>query len=124
MPPPPSLAKPITRLEGTSPAVAAETDLQRLLDRHRILGGRSVAVVMRTPGHDRELAAGFLLTEGIIRGRDDLLDLVRCRGESGEPSPNLIDAVPAPGVILDEARLTRHLFSASSGGICGKATLA
>ena len=40
------------------------------------VGDRSVAVVMRTPGHDRELAAGFQLTEGVIRNADDLLDIV------------------------------------------------
>jgi FdhD protein len=124
MPPPSTLVKPITRLEGAAPAVAAEDAVAVEEPLEIRFGGRSVAVVMRTPGHDRELAAGFLLTEGIIRGSDDLLDLVRCRGESGEPSPNVIDAVPASGVVLDEARLTRHLFTASSCGICGKATLA
>ncbi len=118
------LAKPIQRLEGGGAAVVAEDAVAVEEPLEIRFGGRSVAVVMRTPGHDRELAAGFLLTEGIVRGRDDLLDLVRCRGDSGEPSPNLIDAVPAPGVVLDEARLTRHLFTASSCGICGKATLA
>lgn len=124
MPPTPTLSKPITRLEGEAKATAAQDAVAVEEPLEIRFGGRSVAVVMRTPGHDRQLAAGFLLTEGIIRGRDDLLDLVRCRGESGEPSPNLIDAVPAPGVVLDEARLTRHLFTASSCGICGKATLA
>lgn len=118
------LAKPIQRLEGGGAAVVAEDAVAVEEPLEIRFGGRSVAVVMRTPGHDRELAAGFLLTEGIIRGRDDLLDLVRCRGDSGEPSPNLIDGVPAPGVVLDEVRLTRHLFTASSCGICGKATLA
>lgn len=123
MPPPSTLAKPIVRLEGGAPPAAAEDAVAVEEPLEIRFGGRSVAVVMRTPGQDRELAAGFLLTEGVIRGRDDLLDLVRCRGKSGEPSPNLIDALPAPGLTLDEARLTRHLFTSSSCGICGKAAL-
>ena len=122
--PPAILAKPIQRLEGGGAAVAAEDAVAVEEPLEIRFAGRSVAVVMRTPGNDRELAAGFFVTEGIIRTGDDLLDLVRCRGDSGEPSSNVIDAVPSPGVILDEARLTRHLFTASSCGICGKATLA
>lgn len=124
MPPSPTLAKPIVRLAGGEPPVATQDAVAVEEPLEIRFGGRSVAVVMRTPGHDRELAAGFLLTEGVIRGRDDLLDLVRCFGETGESSPNLIDGLPARGVALDEARLTRHLFTSSSCGICGKATLA
>jgi FdhD protein len=90
------------------------------------VSGRSIAVVMRTPGHDRELAAGFLVTEGILRRRDDLLDIVRCSsaetvaGESGE---NLLDVVVAPTVAVDFARLTRHVFTSSSCGICSKVSI-
>ncbi|HVU31899.1 MAG TPA: formate dehydrogenase accessory sulfurtransferase FdhD [Opitutaceae bacterium] len=87
------------------------------------VGGRSVAVVMRTPGHDRELAAGFLLSEGVIRRRDDLLDLLACRDQDSGQSGNVIDAVVAPHVSVDFDQLTRHVFSASSCGVCGKATI-
>jgi FdhD protein len=98
-------------------AVAVEEPLEiRVAD-------RSVAVTMRTPGHDRELAAGFLLTEGVIRGADDLLDLVPCRDQAGGESGNVIHALPAPGLAIDFDRLTRHVFSSSSCGVCGKATL-
>jgi len=85
--------------------------------------GRSIAVVMRTPGHDRELVAGFLLTEGVIRRRDDLLDLLACRTQAAGASGNVVEAVLAPDVVVDFDRLTRHVFSASSCGVCGKATL-
>ena len=51
-------------------AIAAEEPLEIRV------GGHSVAVVMRTPGHDRELTAGFLVTEGIVRRREEVLDLV------------------------------------------------
>lgn len=87
------------------------------------VGGRSVAVVMRTPGHDRELAAGFLLTEGVIRRAEDLVDLLPCRDLPDGQSGNVIDALLAPGLAVDFGRLTRHVFSASSCGVCGKATL-
>jgi FdhD protein len=92
------------------------------------VGGRSVAVTMRTPGHDRELAAGFLVTEGILRRRDDLLDIVRCTsaeaGADANPvSENILNVLLAPGVAVDLARLTRHVFTSSSCGLCGKASI-
>lgn len=83
--------------------------------------GRGVAVTMRTPGHDRELAAGFLLTEKIIARRSDLKNIAVCRG-SLEPD-NTLDVFLAAGVEVDFARLTRHVYAASSCGLCGKATL-
>lgn len=87
------------------------------------VGGRSVAVVMRTPGHDRELAAGFLVTEGIVRRREDVLDLVYCRGDGSAPTENIIDVLLAPGAAVDLERLTRHVFTSSSCGICSKASI-
>ncbi len=90
------------------------------------VGGRSVAVLMRTPGHDRELAAGFLVTEGIVRRRDEVLDLVRCADASVDPEArgNVLDVLLAPGASVDWARLTRHVFTSSSCGICSKASIA
>lgn len=86
--------------------------------------GRSVAVTMRTPGHDHELALGFLLTEGVVRTVDDIVDVQLCRATEGGASGNVADVrVTDPGRI-DFARLTRHVFSSSSCGVCGKATLA
>ena len=85
--------------------------------------GRSLAVVMRTPGNDRELVAGFLWTEGLIRQREDVLDIVYCgNGETG-PRDNVMEAHLAPSVTLDWKRLTRHTFASSSCGLCGKASI-
>jgi FdhD protein len=82
--------------------------------------GRAISVTMRTPGHDAELAAGFLLTEGIISGRHDVLRTEHCeRNEEG----NLLNVLLAPEVPVDFERLTRHVFASSSCGLCGKATI-
>lgn len=83
--------------------------------------GRSVAVTMRTPGHDRELAAGFLFTERVIRERKQLKDIAVCRA-SLEPK-NTLNVFLAAGVAVDFAKLTRHVFAASSCGLCGKASI-
>src|SRR5437870_5139930 len=82
--------------------------------------GRPVSVTMRTPGHDEELGAGFLLTEGIVRRHEDVLRIEPCgRKEDG----NLLNVVLAPDVRVDFDRLTRHVFASSSCGLCGKATV-
>jgi FdhD protein len=84
------------------------------------VGGRPISVTMRTPEHDIELAAGFLLSEGVVRQRDDILRIRSCpRTNSG----NSIDVALAPHVRFDFASLTRHVFAASSCGLCGKATI-
>jgi FdhD protein len=82
--------------------------------------GRSVSITMRTPGHDDELAAGFLLTEGIIRSPEAIVRIEPCaRNEAG----NLINVVLAPEIAVDFERLTRHVFASSSCGLCGKSTI-
>jgi FdhD protein len=113
----------ITRIDGAlaaesrDDAVAIEEPLELRV------GGRSVVVLMRTPGHDRELAAGFLVTEGLVRHRDDILDLVRCAGRDAVSAPeeNVLDVLLAPGVAVDFSRLSRHVFASSSCGLCSKA---
>ncbi len=87
------------------------------------VNGRSIAVVMRSPGHEREHAVGFLLTEGVVRSAEDLLDVLLCRDLPSGQSGNVVDVLLAPRVVVDLERLTRHVFSGSSCGICGKATL-
>jgi len=81
----------------------------------------AVAVTMRTPGEDVELAAGFLLSEGVIAGLEDLERIAPC-GE-GPNGRNVVNAVLAPGVAFDPARFTRNVYTSSSCGICGKASL-
>lgn len=83
--------------------------------------GRSVAVVMRTPGHDEELAAGFLVTEGVISHPRDILEISQCPS-TGNHHGNVIDVLLG-GAVVDWDSLTRHVFSASSCGLCGKTSI-
>ena len=86
--------------------------------------GEAVAITMRTPGHDEELAAGFLLTEGILKRRSDIIEIAHCRSEpEAALTGNILNVFLAPDVTLDLERLTRHVFSASSCGLCGKASI-
>ncbi len=85
------------------------------------VNGRAVAVVMRTPGHDEELAAGFLLSEGILRDRKDL-EAIRPYPRNREG--NVLDVVLADGVAVDFGQLSRQVCGVASCGLCGKASIA
>ncbi len=119
-----------------SDTVAAESPLTLRVE------GRAVAVVMRTPGHDRELAAGFLLTEGVIQSARDLFEISLCPSLAHPPeTPDLSPETglaksagnPDPGDSLDVLlthcgsfdpdKLTRHVFTSSSCGICSRTDL-
>ena len=91
--------------------VAVEEPLEIRLD------GHPVAVVMRTPGHDEDLAAGFLVTEGIISNVSQL------RKIEPRPDENRVLMFLQDDVTVDLGKLTRHFFTGSSCGLCGKATL-
>ena len=87
--------------------------------------GKSIAVVMRTPGHDRELAAGFLLSEGVVTSPGDIFEISECPSHADYPEErgNVVDVLLTEGANFDPEQLTRHVFSSSSCGICGKATI-
>jgi FdhD protein len=84
-----------------------------------------VTVTMRTPGADIELAQGFLLTEGVITRRDDVVTIRYCDGrdETGANTYNVLDVALAPGVKPPDLDVTRNFYTTSSCGICGKASL-
>lgn len=87
--------------------------------------GAPVAVTMRTPGSDIELAQGFLLTEGVIAGRDDVQTIRYCNGsgEDGLNTYNILDVALRPGVPAPKVDVTRNFYTTSSCGVCGKASL-
>ncbi len=88
------------------------------------LGGASLAVVMRTPGHDEELALGFLLTERVIASLDEVASVRHCsRVPDPEAEDNVIRVTLRPGVRVDLEALRRNLYASASCGICGKATI-
>jgi FdhD protein len=95
--------------------VATEEPLELRLE------GRALAVIMRTPGHDEDLAAGFLLSEGLIQKATDLFELSVCPSNS-EGKGNVVEALLATGTVNWDS-LTRHVFTSSSCGLCGKATI-
>jgi FdhD protein len=89
------------------------------------VGGRALAVTMRTPGHDVELAHGFLLTEGVITSVEDVVTARYCgsRDDSGHHTYNVLDVTFAPGVAPPSHDLERNFYTTSSCGVCGKASL-
>jgi FdhD protein len=84
------------------------------------VANRAVSVTMRTPGHDDELAAGFLLTEGMIHARADVVSIGPC---AFDREGNVVNVALAPSAHVDFDKLTRHVFASSSCGVCGKATI-
>jgi FdhD protein len=90
------------------------------------VNGSPVTVTMRTPGSDVELAQGFLLTEGVIGRRDDVLTVQYCRGaetEDGTNTYNVLDVTLHSDVPPPDIDVTRNFYTTSSCGVCGKASL-
>jgi FdhD protein len=86
---------------------------------------RNVAVTMRTPGHDLELAAGFLHGEGILKSREDIFKIGWCANvQLPEEYGNVVKVDLQPGVMPDLDRLERNFYTSSSCGVCGKASIA
>lgn len=83
---------------------------------------RPLAVTMRTPGHDEELAAGFLLSEGIIRERTDVRELAHC--QLSDSPGNILQVALAPHVKFEEAQTHRFGTISTSCGLCGKTSIA
>lgn len=87
------------------------------------LGGRRFTLTMRTPGHDEDLAAGFLMAEGFVNTRGELGEIRRLRDSKGALDPNALDVilnVPAAGL---RERLQRNFVVSSSCGVCGKTSI-
>ena len=87
------------------------------------LGGRRFTLTMRTPGHDEELAAGFLFAEGFIDQASELGEIRRVRGRKGELEPNAIDVILNVPAERLRVRLKRNFVMSSSCGVCGKTSI-
>lgn len=85
--------------------------------------GQSIAITMRTPGHDAELALGFLVSEGLISTRDQVTHIAHCQTGEAALTGNVLNVFTAADVRLDLDKLTRHVFASSSCGLCGKASI-
>jgi len=87
------------------------------------VGDEPLSVTMRTPGHDLELAAGFLFTEGLVQEQSQIVALRDDFPEEEKNRGNVVRAELAPESAPDFEKVRRHFFAASSCGICGKASI-
>lgn len=92
------------------------------------VNGTPVTVTMRTPGSDFELVQGFLLAEGVVAHREDVLTVSYCGrrvegNATGASTYNVLDVALAPGVKPPDVDVTRTFYTTSSCGVCGKASL-
>ncbi|WP_432082777.1 formate dehydrogenase accessory sulfurtransferase FdhD [Streptomyces sp. WAC 04229] len=89
------------------------------------VGGRPLSVTMRTPGDDFDLAAGFLVSEGVVCASENVAGIRYCAGATadGGNTYNVVDVVLGPGVAAPDASLERNFYTTSSCGLCGKASL-
>ncbi|GAA5004877.1 formate dehydrogenase accessory sulfurtransferase FdhD [Streptomyces siamensis] len=89
------------------------------------VGGRPLTVTMRTPGDDFDLAAGFLVSEGVVHAADHVAGIRYCAGATadGANTYNVVDVALAPGVPAPDTSLERNFYTTSSCGLCGKASL-
>ena len=116
----------LERVHGAAPAavardtLAVEEPLEIRIEAETPAGWvrRTVSVTMRTPGHDAELAVGFLFTEGLLGDRGQLAHVGGCGG-----SANVVRVRLAAGTAIDLTRLERHLYTTSSCGVCGKTSI-
>ena len=109
------LTVPVRRVHGSM--IEAVQDLVAVEEPLEIrIGDKPISITMRTPGHDVELAAGFLFGEGILAGASDL------EGIEGNGA-NVVTVLLRPGVDVDHARLERNFYTTSSCGVCGKASI-
>jgi FdhD protein len=129
--------------ESSSDTLQDDVAIEEPLEMQLAYGSReaeqikSISVTMRTPGHDFELAAGFLMTEGIVDDSNNIVDIAYvshvpastvARGEDDpilpyQPERNVVRITLAPDVTVSLANLERNFYTTSSCGICGKASL-
>lgn len=115
----------VTRLTVSDGAVLREDVLAVEEPLEIRVGGRSLAITMRTPGNDIDLAAGFLVSEAVITSGEQFSSARYCAGATveGLNTYNVLDVTLAPGVAPPDPSLERAFFTTSSCGLCGKASV-
>jgi FdhD protein len=105
---------------GTSDTVVVEEPLEIRV------AGDTLAITMRTPGHDRELVLGFLWAEGVIASLDDVSSIVHCGRPGDDGFGNTMEVTPSPGARLrlpDEPIARRGTLTTSACGVCGRRSI-
>ena len=122
--------KRVTRItlgDAAAPAtVSRREDLLAVEEPLEIrVGGSSLSITMRTPGHDFDLAAGFLISEGVVAHAGEIAAIRYCAGvnDDGENTFNVLDVTLATGVAAPDPSLERNFYMTSSCGLCGKASI-
>jgi FdhD protein len=120
---------PIVRHDGTTARAASDVvtmeeplEIRVVTEERGRRVPRSVAVTMRTPGEDLELAAGFLFSEGVVARGSDIWRITHCEDDS-EASGNRVDVVLQPALRVDFERLSRNVITSSACGVCGRASI-
>ena len=105
-------------------AVEEPLEIRLIYDNAGQRAEQSLSITMRTPGDDFELAAGFLVGEGILHHAEEIHEIRYCVDRVKEAQAyNVLSVHLRPGVQFDSARLLRHFYTTSSCGVCGKASL-
>jgi len=120
-----TIRRRVTRISAT-PGVHATEDVLAAEEPLEIrIGERPLTVTMRTPGHDVELAAGFLVSEGVVAEIGDVASARYCAGAvPGEANTyNVLSVTLGPTVAAPSARLERAFFTSSACGLCGKSSI-
>lgn len=105
--------------DGRADTLAGEEPLEIRLN------GSPFTVTMRTPGHDFDLVAGFLVSEGVVRAPSEIvqMDYRSGIGPDGQRTYNVVEVRLAPGVALPDTSMERHVYTSSSCGVCGTASI-
>lgn len=119
--------EPLEYKDECKDTLAVEEPLEIRLGYDDPLGSRvkkSISITMRTPGHDFDLVAGFLYTEGIIHGADQIDKISHCGTALNQArTQNIVVVEMKPGLKFDLSRLERHFYTSSSCGVCGKSSI-
>ncbi|MEM7538670.1 MAG: formate dehydrogenase accessory sulfurtransferase FdhD [Chloroflexota bacterium] len=113
-----------TRRKTDFLATEEPLEIQLSAGREPYIEQKSIAITMRTPGNDYELAAGFLYNEGVVAQKRDIVQITYCLGdEPGDQEYNQLNVRLAAPTLPELAQLDRHFFVNSACGICGKMVL-